>query len=332
MSKEYFFMIASKYLAYLKHIGKIDKKIQAIYNENKYDYDALSNSTLLMDLEEYNLSLNVPYLASGQSCYFNESVDANGLYNFKLRQQDIDDARFISQCFGVTTNYHDVSIPIIYTTLLGTTEFNYATQTFPAGIFEDVFQCSPLHDFPIQPIVGETEQDFFLRLLKYQIEHSESFNMEYAEEVLKRGKRLINNFCAGKNRVYLIPLDDVLSTKASFGDILGSRNGNMSSEQLNQIIGELPTFKELLITYISYYNGRDSYENMAKTFSLYQDANMTSEYGIALYGKIPTDKIKYIEVERKYQMMQKRAIDLGYQIGEIIPVDYLYADEKTIKK
>ena len=38
------------------------------------------------------------------------------------------------------------------------------------GIFEDVFQCSPIHEFPIQPIVGESEQDFYLRLLEHQID------------------------------------------------------------------------------------------------------------------------------------------------------------------
>ena len=40
--------------------------------------------------------------------------------------------------------------------------------------------------------------------------------------------------------------------------------------------------------------------------TMYFNPNMTSEYGIALYGSIPKEKLKYIEVERTYQVMQKK--------------------------
>ena len=51
----------------------------------------------------------------------------------------------------------------------------------------------------------------------------------------------------------------------------------------------------------------------------YSNPNMDSEYGIALYDKIPQEKLQYIEVESRYQMMQKRARQLGYKDGDTIP-------------
>lgn len=54
---------------------------------------------------------------------------------------------------------------------------------------------------------------------------------------------------------------------------------------------------------------------------IYNDPNMQSEFGIALYGLIPYEKIQFIEVERKYEMMQRRAIELGYSIGDVIPLN-----------
>lgn len=151
----------------LKILNLINKKVkpnfqlQHLYNSN------CNYEELMYALQEYNLSEAVPYLASGMSSYFNKQVDESGLSNLKLSAQDKEDAKFIASCFGKKINYSDNDLSILYTTLLGTTEFNYATQTFPAGIFEDVFQCSVDHSFPIQPIVGESEPDFYCRVLDY---------------------------------------------------------------------------------------------------------------------------------------------------------------------
>ena len=308
-NSKYFWKVILNYYKRLKKQDRIDQNVQKIYNDSRYGYDDLQDSNLLMNLQEYNLQLRTPYLATGQSCYFNSQIENNGLANLKLNFQDMEDAKFISKCFGVETHYSENEIPITYTTLLGTTEFNYATQTFPAGIFEDVFQCSPNHNLPIQPKVGELEQEFFLRLLEHQIDVSSIFNKEKKQEALFRGKRLIENFCNGKNRVYLIELSDVLQIKASFGDIVGLRDGTLTNEESKNKIESLKSLNELM----------DGFNINLQT--IYLDPNMSSEYGVALYGNISTNSLKYIEVERKYYMMQKKAIDLGYQIGDTIPLN-----------
>jgi hypothetical protein len=59
---------------------------------------------------------------------------------------------------------------------------------------------------------------------------------------------------------------------------------------------------------------------------------MQSEFGIALYGIIPPEKIQFIEVERKYELLQKRAIELGYSIGDIIPENFITEINSAIKR
>lgn len=309
---DYIKTVVTKFLRLENKNVKPNIELQELYNSNNYE-------EMLMLLQEYNLSLEMPYLASGMSCYFNKQVDENGLTNLRISKEDIEDAKFIASCFGKTINYSDNNLLILYTTLLGTTEFNYGRQTFPAGIFEDVFQCSPNHSLPIQPMVGECEVDYYIRVLDYQIKNFENFPMEKRNEVLARAKRLAINFCNGKNRIYLIPFDNVMNNKASFGDIEGLRDGLLNGMELQQKLDTLPTFEQLLQEYsISITNP-------------YINPNMTSEYGIAIYGPIINKEITYIEIDRMYDLIQKKAKEMGYTNGDVIPseLDLNMEEEKS---
>lgn len=307
---KYFWQIISQYVDRLKKGSKVDSIVQSFYNQYLYGYDNNSDANLLIQLQNYNLCLDDPYLATGQCSYFDEQIRENGLSIQKLISYDYEDAKFISQCFGKENHYSDNNVPITYATLLGTTEFNYATQTFPAGIFEDVFQCNANHEWPIQPMVGELEKDFYLRLLEYQIDNSSDFLKEKKEEVLYRGKRLIEKFCSGKSKVYLIKMSDALKLKASFGDVTGLRDGKLNGNDAQSEIDKLQSLNELMT---NFRISKDCF---------YSDLNMCSEYGIALYGTVPFSSLKYIEVESKYNVIQKRALDFGYSIGEVIPSNF----------
>ena len=299
--------IISKFLKSSDKTLRQNMQLQQLYDSNDY-YE------MLMLLQEYNLSQTMPFLACGMSCYFNNQVNENGLSNLKLSNQDIEDAKFIASCFGKSIKYSDNNLSILYTTLLGTTEFNYGMQTFPAGIFEDVFQCSSNHSLPIPPIVGESESDYYCRVLDYQISQFSNFPLEKRNEALNRAKRLSNNFCKGKNRIYLIPFENVLSNKASFGDVAGLRDGKLSGEELKLKLDKLYSFKKLLQVFdISVNNG----------INLYVEPNMTSEYGIAIYGNIASKNISFFEIERLYNIVQRKARDMGYVDGDVIPGDFL---------
>ena len=260
--------------------------------------------------QAFNLSAGTPFLASGQSSYFNEQIDKNGMSGLKLHEQDIKDAHFIAECFGRKASFSDDNLDILYATLPGTIEMNYATQTFPAVIFEDVFQCSAGHELPLSPKVGEKEEDYWVRVLDTKIAETKGFPQDKIMEVRKRGARLAKHFCTGKNRIYLVPIKDVLANKASFGDIMGVRGGEFrDGKTMDDVINEVLSLEDLCKTY-----GRDS-DNVSE---LYGDANFTSEYGIALYGKIPQENIQYIDVERRYDMIQRKAKQNGLKDGEEI--------------
>ncbi|MGN1000722.1 MAG: hypothetical protein ACI4OG_02165 [Bacilli bacterium] len=311
ISKEYVLNIIRKVINNNKNISK-DTNIQKIYDSFGFGYNEEYDTQLIMYLQQYNMQLETPYLASGQSGYFTEQIMKNGLGAFSLNEQDANDAKYISSCFGRKTNYSNVAIPITYTCVLGTVEFNYASQVFPAGIMEDVFQCSSNHELPIQPYVGELEEDFYLRLLENQINNSSTFDLSRKEQAIVCAKRLIHNFCKNKSNVYLIPINEVFDVKAYFGDVDGLRDGKSTTEEAQDVLKRLPSLKELL----------DSYYISADSYGVYNDPNMTSEYGISLYGNIKTNKLRYIEVESKYSMMQKRALAEGYEIGEVIPISF----------
>ena len=302
INKEYIKAIIKRVLNQSKIGINKNAQIQKLYDDNDY-YQLLSL------LQEYNLSVQVPLLACGISSYFNDQVAENGLTGLKLTEEDKNNAKYIASCFGKNTNYSETDLSILYTTLLGTTEFNYGMQTFPAGIFEDVFQCPAEHTLPLDFIVGESEVDYYCRVLDYQISQYPNFPIEKRDEVLMRGRRLAIKFCNGKNRIYLIPSNNILDNKASFGDVDGLRSGNAIGEELEEKLSELYTLRKLLELYNISIND-------------YGNDNLTGEFGIAIYGKIDSIGITFIEVTRKYDLIQERARSMGYKEGETIPSNF----------
>lgn len=281
------------------YMTRQNRELQVIYDlALPAGYD---NWEAMRKAEDFNCTTEAPFLASGQSSYFSDQIDKNGMSGLKLHEEDIEDAKYIAEeCFDKQINLSNDALDILYATLPGTVEANYATQTFPAVIFEDVFQCSATHELPFPPKVGEKEEAYWSRVLSQKISEKEDFSAGKVLEVKMRGVRLAHNFCNGKNRIYLIPIEDIESNKASFGDITGLRNGMATEADHDQILQNIPSFKQLVD------------ENYCPDVrSMYQNPNFTSEYGIAIYGKIQSNNLEYVEVERGYDSMQKKALQAG---------------------
>ena len=98
--KTYFYTIINNYIKKSKGIMKINTVIQGLYNKYGYGYTDINDTQLLNELQNYNILQDIPYLATGQNGYFHNQIMEKGLGNFKLNQQDIEDAKFISSCFG----------------------------------------------------------------------------------------------------------------------------------------------------------------------------------------------------------------------------------------
>ena len=91
---------------------------------------------------------------------------------------------------------------------------------------------------------------------------------------------------------------------------MGVRGGEFrDGETTDDVMDEVLDLEELCAAY-----GRDP-NNVSE---LYGDPNFSSEYGIAIYGKIPQENIQYIEVERGYDIMQRKAKQKGLNDGEEI--------------
>lgn len=174
-------------------------------------------------------------------------------------------------------------------------------------------QCSATHEFPIPPRVGEKEEDYWSRVLADKIHEAKDFPKENVDEAMARGRRLIENFCRSKNRIYLIPIENVLHNKASFGDVEGMRDRRASEEDIARVLDSVPDLRELGET-------SDVYDFPNDMNSVHWNPNFTSEYGVAIYGQIPKEGIEYIEVGRKYDRMQRKALEDGLKDGEGIVV------------
>ena len=291
---------------------KLIRRIQGLYDNHKsvhgYGINRNSDYDLLNSLQEININLDEPYIVTGQSGYFNERIEREGLGNLSLDREDLEIVNYIIECFHNNQGkFMTDSIPFFSSTFMGGVEFNYATQTFPAGIEENVFQCMAGHTWPIVPRVGEKEEDFYIRLLEYQIDRSLTFDMSKREEVLIRAKKLIDKFCKNNNRVWFIKLKDVLKYKVSDGDDTRIKYGDLSLDEKKRIIGEFESFEEFL------------YRRGLSIPCIYSTAWGMGETGITIYGIVPVEKLRYIEVERRFQSLQRIARSMGYQDGVEIP-------------
>lgn len=295
-----------------KQAARRDRELQALYKKVDMVQDEDARYRLAEQLQNYNLNSKMPFLASGQSSYFNQQIDTEGFgKQLQISTQDQEDAKFIANCFGHTITYGENDLPILYTALPGTAEINYAMQSFPAGIYEDVFQCSPDHSLPISPKVGEQEPAYWRRVLAEQAK-SHGLSAAQTAEVIDRGGRIADHFCHEKNRIYFIPIEDLQQNKASFGDVVGLRDASKSPEDTRQQLSDLPSLREL----------SDS-DYVYSIWEAYNNANFNSDYGIAIYGPIKTKNLRYIEVDRTYDIIQKRARANGMAEGEVIPSDFI---------
>ena len=102
--------------------------------EHGYRIDKNADIVFLDTLRRINSGLEEPYFVTGQSGYFTERIEREGLGDLTLEKEDQEIVDFIIDCFH---HRHDMkfkasSIPFFSSTLMGTVEYNYGTQSFPA--------------------------------------------------------------------------------------------------------------------------------------------------------------------------------------------------------
>ena len=280
------------------------------------------------------------YFVSGQNAYFNTQIDEHGLNHLALEDEDADIIAALyylaSPLYGHPNNYGRNNNSILYVTPPGTIELGYARQSFPSGILEDIFlwQGNKKYPFPwhrygneiVQLIAGEKEFDYWMRVVEKQIE------MKRKEgRPLKIGDRTITNeelnsfkirlynvfkkFCSGKNRLYFLPLLQLMDNKASYF-VEKIREGSMDEEEYRSTVNSMDTLKQII-------DASDSTSNdLSVKSQQFLNSNVLRNpvgFGLAILGEIQCT-VKYVEVKTIYALLQEYFLSHGYKNGE--PIDY----------
>ena len=98
-----------------KHNSELQEIYDSVISADLEDWE--SQWEMQNRFQEFNMSAETPFLASGQSNYFNEQIYQSGMSGLKLRDQDVEDARFIAECFGKKASFSDDNLDILYTPL-----------------------------------------------------------------------------------------------------------------------------------------------------------------------------------------------------------------------
>lgn len=319
-----------------------DLELQRIYD--KVVNNPSKESLLIKKF--YPFGSDKPYLVSGQNAYFNNHIQQNGLNHIRVEKED---AKVIAMLhslvirFGHPSNYGD-SNSIVYVTPPGTIELGYARQSFPSGILEDVFgwQGDRKYPFPwytyfddiesVDLIAGEDECDYWIRVTQKLLEikkkrkkpikfEDKEISEEQLENFMVRVRNVLNKFCNGYNRLYFLPLNQILNNKATyFAEKI--REGSITGEDYEKELSSMKTLQQII----------DHTANKDPMSFLKQLRYSESQWGIAILGRIESP-IKYVEIKSIYRLLQEYFLNHGYKKGQIIDATEIYQlfdkNEKT---
>lgn len=289
------------------------------------------------------------FLVSGQNAYFNKHIEDNGLNNIGV---DAIDNELLRQLFLLVKEYgqpHNYAQngSILYTAAPGTYELNYARQSFPAGIIEDIFHWqnykNPLPWYtiwcnqdkfltiPVKLIIGEPEYDYWMRvileMIKIKRKNGESLEIdgrilteEEIEQFLMKIRELFKKFCTGVNRLYFINIMQILDNLFDYGiRVEKIRTGSVSKEEKDKIFPELKTMKQGINDIVPDIEG--PVEKAKKFISLQKNGH--NQYGLAIIGEI-TGPISYVNIKTTYALLQEYFLSMGYKDGDTIDNKYIY--------
>lgn len=285
------------------------------------------------------------YLSSGQSSYFNNYIDENGLRNIRINEYDCETLKQLNIIcnypYGKPKNFGK-KCSLIYLCPAGSLEVDYARQSFPSGILESIFgwearnkEVFPTENFcGVDIVVGEEEYDYWMRVVERKIEYikvrgSLSIdNKVWTEDdyniFRQRVYELLKIFCIGYNRIYFINILDILNNRVG-GFLENLRYGNVTDEEYLNTINRLDTFKMMIEKIVG---GSISIEEKAKTY-IRNEKNSHSQWGLATIDGIDAP-VSYVKVRTKYSLLQEYLKSIGYNIGDSI--DYYKLNELFLEE
>lgn len=263
-------------------------------NKTNYTYDEFSKKyyDLWEDCFKEKVEQNY-YFQAFNGCY-EESFKKNGLDDisdldpkikeaFELLKNELGDSGMAKG--GKTQDKFCSFVTTSIETLM-----NYAMYKNPESLW-----CGPLKndatndeiDFDIPIKIGETKSEYMMRILEDRINKKD---VKDKDKILKAGKIVCEAFGNRRPRIAIIPESSIENYDANYS---GS--------------GEGTPIKELA-----------KYENENWTRTLISGPNFSSEYGIAVQGKIKEGQYTTISIPDQFELVQIFAIQRGANIGDSI--------------
>lgn len=318
-----------------------DLELQRIYDK------AVNNPSKESFLKrKFNpFGVNELYLVSGQNSYFNNHIMQNGLNNIRIEEADAKVIAMLNSLVRDEPANYGSNDSIIYVTAPGTIELDYARQSFPSGILEDVF-CwlgGKKYPFPwftysffgdgvesVDLIAGEDECDYWIRVTQKLLEikkkskksikfKDKEISEEQLENFMIRVHDVLNKFCNGYNRLYFLPINQILNNKATyFAENI--REGRITGDDYERELLSMETLQQII----------DSTAKDSMSF-IEQLKSNESQWGMAILGKIESP-IKYVEIKSMYQLLQEYFLNHEHKNGDIITSTEIYDLFKEIEK
>ena len=183
----------------------------------------------------------------------------------------------------------------VYFTSAGATSFGYACNFAPQRLFLGILRQEYDDNIPVE--VGESKKDYYRRII------CQKFGEQLNDEVMTDIDTVINGFFSDSNYIISFQANEVISSNNIYMEVVGENNRINLDEHIQTNCG-----------YSSFFTSR-----------LGSNSNSNNMDNLVMVDTvIPPEKLKFLRVPDRYDLIQLIALNKGLQQGE--KLDYFTFD------
>ncbi len=282
----------------------------SLSDDSKLDYTI---EELLSKREEVELYSTDEIKEKGfftHSCNSNmiEMIRKNGLGSHLNENQELYTAvSHLEQKLNTTGTYtkqQSGNKDEVYFTSAGATSFGYACNFAPERLFLGILRQEYDRSIPVR--VGESKKDYYRKVI-YQ-----KFGENLTDDIMKDIEIVIDGYFSNSNYIVSFPVDEVISSDNIYFEIVGE-NTKIDLDDYIRVNCEFGKF------FTSRTGSNSNTNNMDNL--------------VMINTIIPPEKLKFLSVPDRYDLLQLIALNKGLQQGE--KIDYFTFDrieEKSMQE
>lgn len=183
----------------------------------------------------------------------------------------------------------------VYFTSAGATSFGYACNFAPERLFLGILRQEYDDNIPVE--VGESKKDYYRRII------CQKFGEQLNDEVMTDIDTVINGFFSDSNYIISFQANEVISSNNIYMEVVGENNRINLDKHIQTNCG-----------YSSFFTSR-----------LGSNSNTNNMDNLVMVDTvIPPEKLKFLRVPDRYDLIQLIALNKGLQQGE--KLDYFTFD------